>query len=339
MRYRKLLSAFFTIAILMIGCGALPDLNPQSSSNESTETTGNTTTNTSTAPTTPTCPSGDMDCFLDKLVLVNEDGSTQALVSIAQSLPPAGSATTMTKQAPSITKYPGTMTITTPSAVYSMVFTWQDPLGAQPAFCMYPCPKNVRCTASRVRCQRSKNDGLVSGIWRTWIGYSVAPALPAGSTESLDLNVIPLSAPAGADPIGILEDKINKGENIANLPTSTVAVGNPVTIPQNIPAPQPATTNTGGSGGGDSDSGSGKAGTSCTASSQCAGDCFSTRNCIPSVLNKTCECAGTNTPGSCQNSTCQNANGNCGDGTHGCCVGLTCVNGTCESSTGGRCPL
>ncbi len=276
MKPHNLFLTIFTLMALAIGSGVLPKAAKENSESESE---------------TQTCPSGDMDCFLDTLFLINQDGSVEKLITIAQSLPPAELAASVINLAPSISLYPSAMAINSLGNSYVMDFTWHDPLGQQPAFCMYTCPKNARCTASRYRCQRSKNDGRIDGVWRTWIGYSVGPALPPGSTEPIDLNVIPISAPAGADPIGILEDTINKGGDIGDLPPSTIAVGDPVTIPQDIAAP-PAADNGSGSesdnGGGNNDGGGNSCdclcddGRSCTQNSDCPADTSSGFN-IPGV--------------------------------------------------------
>jgi len=102
----------------------------------------------------------------------------------------------------------------------------------------------------------------------------------------------------------------------------------------NIPAPEDeeAEGDDGGDGG-DGDGGgggTGVAGTLCMSSSDCIGNCFSTRACVDSL---TCSCEGTSSPGPCFDTTVEcSTSGVCGDGIHACCVGYSCVNGSCKNS-------
>ena len=90
----------------------------------------------------------------------------------------------------------------------------------------------------------------------------------------------------------------------------------------------PSTVCTGVGGGGSGD---------CTNSSDCAGDaiCVSTRNCIKSIFDESCDCAGS-TDGTCADFLANGINvsecGDCNADYSACCPGSMCVNGTCQAS-------
>jgi hypothetical protein len=68
-----------------------------------------------------------------------------------------------------------------------------------------------------------------------------------------------------------------------------------------------------------------------------AGECYSTRNCIPNVLSAGCMCAGTLNAGCDWTGAVAGTGQACGAGMP-CRAGLSCNNGRCEGSNG-RCPF
>lgn len=284
------------------------------------------------------CPSSDADCYLENMVLINEAGDELDLVSLdGMSLP----ASTFSAQAPSITSVTlfnsaSSMQIASTEGVYPIFVNWIDPAAGQtPGFCMQLCPRNARCSSTSYRCHRGARDGLVSGTWRTWLGYRVGPAGEAGTTEDLLLNVYPIvGAPGGSgdEPIGILEDAVDQGEQLADVGADQILVGPAYEIEQTVIA-------TGESSDTQDDDeeenqGSVADGGACTASSQCSVSCLSTRNCVRGI---SCSCAGSAANGVCYGGSCNGVGGDCGDGVNACCVGFSCTNGTCVSSASSTC--
>jgi len=281
-----------------------------------------------------TCTSSttDASCFMNNLVLKDENGDDVTLVDIYQGLPAAD---TTTGTAPIITSIsPASMIISNTTTTQGVAVEWTDPLGTStPAFCIQLCPASstVCTTIAKSSCTRAIPDGFVSGTWRTFLGYNASPAGEAGTTEQLVMRITPLTTSDGSDPIGLFEDYIDAGGDISDdLGTDSVLVGQSVQMNQTLVPPE---STDGGGDGGDGDGGgggTGVAGTSCTSSSDCIGNCFSTRACVDSL---TCSCEGTSSPGTCFDTTVEcSTSGVCGDGIHACCVGYSCVNGSCKNS-------
>lgn len=198
------------------------------------------------------------------------------------------------------------------------------------------CPSSdADCYLENMVLINEAGDGLVSGTWRTWLGYRVGPAGEAGTTEDLLLNVYPIvGAPGGSgdEPIGILEDAVDQGEQLADVGADQILVGPAYEIEQTVIA-------TGESSDTQDDDeeenqGSVADGGACTASSQCSVSCLSTRNCVRGI---SCSCAGSAANGVCYGGSCNGAGGDCGDGVNACCVGFSCTNGTCVSSASNTC--
>ncbi len=281
--------------------------------------------------TADTCASGQLSCFMNNLSIHDEDGNEIELLWIQGPLPDS---ITESGTSPEITTTPTSVTVDGTDSHQLQNIGWTDPQGCQPAFCIRFCSHGV-CT-TRFGCTPSIPDDLVSGVWRTSLGYRAEPAGAVGTTEEFFFEVTPISMPNCQDPIQFFQDKQNAGEGISDLgPDQNVYTGVPVTIPHAVVNSageggddrEDGDGGTGGDGGG---SGGGAEGTSCTSSSQCSGNCFSNRNCVDGF---SCSCSGTASPGTCLNvSSCSGSGGPCGDGVNACCVGLSCVNGSCKSS-------
>lgn len=276
---------------------------------------------------TETCDAGDADCFQESLRLIDEDGAEIDLVDITVELPAASSSSS----APAITSVDigtdsDTMILYSTSVVQQLWITFTDPLGSRPAFCMQTCPKNVMCTTSGYRCSRSFPDGLVSGTYKTWLGYQAEPA-DSTTTEELVLSIIPISSPDGSDPIGIIEEANNDGQDTAEIGEDQIVVGTPIEIDQTVTAETDDDDD-------DSETGTSSEGASCTSSSQCSGDCFTSRSCIRGL---SCSCAGSASSGTCYDLSCSGLGETCGDGVSACCVGLSCTNGECVDSSTDSC--
>ncbi len=278
-----------------------------------------------------TCPSGDVDCFLTAFFLEDENGDFVDLFIITDDLP----GKTADGTQPTIAGVPASLTFTSSDDRGDLDISWNDPNGSQPAFCFRYCKPNVQCSSFHL-CSRSIPDGLISGVWRTAPYYTAGPAGPAGTTEDSTLEITPISMPSGEDPVAALEEAQEMGTPI----DGTMDVGQPKTVDQTLIAPESdGGSGGGGDGGGGGSDGGGGSGDSCTSSSQCGGGvCLSSRNCIPSIFDGTCDCAGTASPGTCYSvSSCSSSGGSCGDGVNACCVGLNCVMTTCEAP-GQTCP-
>lgn len=293
---------------------------------------------TSSTPPAPTCAATDGACFQKNLRLVEQGGSDIELVTIAGALP---AATAIPGGAPMVTDVilanaAATMTIGSTTGSTPLWLAFSDPLGSRPAFCMQTCPKNAKCAAG-YRCTRSFKDGLISGVYKTWLGYKAEP-VDSTTTADLQLQITPISTPDGSDPIAQFEAIESAGGDISQLGPDQVVVGEPVTVEQTVSKAaddddDDAQDNSDDDDSDDDTSGNAAEGTACTADSQCQGDCFTTRSCVKGI---SCSCAGVATPGVCYNVVCEKAGGTCGDGK-GCCVGLTCTNAQCVSSATSGC--
>jgi hypothetical protein len=73
------------------------------------------------------------------------------------------------------------------------------------------------------------------------------------------------------------------------------------------------------------------------ATTTASGECYSSRNCIVSVMSSGCSCGGTLNAGCDWTGGVGGTNAACGGGMP-CRAGLSCNNGRCEGS-GGRCPF
>ncbi len=180
--------------------------------------------------TVETCASGQLSCFLNSLHIHDEDGNDIELVQIQGPLPDSitGSGTS-----PEITTTPTSVTVDDTDFLQSQNIGWTDPQGCQPAFCIRFCSHSV-CT-TRYGCTPSIPDGLVSGVWRTRLGYLAEPAGAVGTTEEFFFEVTPISMPNCQDPIQFFQDKQNAGEGISDLgPDQNVYTGPPVTIPHAV---------------------------------------------------------------------------------------------------------
>ena len=329
-KQKLLLLAF---AVVTIGCGSLYKL-PSSS-------TSNSTSTSTSAAFKKTCASGDLDCYLLGFFM-DEEGEGNDLQIISSDLPSASMAS-MAGTVPSIVSVSqSSLQFTSSSDKQDLSITWNDPNGAQPAFCMRTCNPNVRCSSFSL-CRRSIPDGLVSGVWRTAPYYTVGPAT-SGTTETMTMEFTPISMPGGADPVETMKQKEDEEEDgDADFSNLGMSVGEATTVVNKVVAPKQETTDTDENGdtGGDTggDNGGGTSGNSCTSQSGCGTgyDCFSSRSCVKGAFSCECSSAAASS-GTCYSGvTCSGSGGTCGDGTHACCVGLTCTNGTCEGA-GGRCP-
>ena len=169
---------------------------------------------------------------------------------------------------PEITTTPTSVTVDDTDFLQSQNIGWTDPQGCQPAFCIRFCSHSV-CT-TRYGCTPSIPDGLISGVWRTSLGYLAEPAGAVGTTEEFFFEVTPISMPNCQDPIQFFQDKQNAGEGISDLgPDQNVYTGPPVTIPH-------AVIN---STGEDGDEGDCPPGTSFNSNT---GDCRNDEGCTPS---------------------------------------------------------
>lgn len=293
---------------------------------------GSVTSSQDSVSETETCDEGDTDCFQDSLRLIGEDGDEIDLIDVTATLPQVSTS----PDAPTIASVDvgtdsGDMTLGSATVVQQLWITFTDPLGSRPAFCMRTCPKNVMCVTGGYRCTRSFPDGLVSGTYKTWLGYTAEPA-DATTTEDLVLSVTPISAPGGADPIAVIEEAQADGQDVSEIGEDRIVVGEPVEIDQTVTAEAETEDDSGdsdGSGDGTSDEGA-----ACTASSQCAGDCFTGRSCVRGI---SCSCAGSASSGTCYDLSCSSLGGTCGDGTSACCVGLSCTNGRCVDASTDTC--
>lgn len=313
----------FTFVLFTASCVSLPDLF----------TTDDEDNATSDETAIITCEDDDTECYLDNLVVYDENFDQVELVSLTAELPAADTASL---NLPQITGFTDFMMASADDPVDYLEFDWTDPNLSTPAFCMQTCPRNARCVTGGQRCTPAVRDGLTSGVWRTYLGYNAYPA-PTSTTQDLDLVVTPIAATADSDedPLDVLENGTD--EEIAE----NVVVGESVTIEQLLLAQEESSDADDADNSDDSDSDSdATAGLSCTSSTQCgSGKCFSSRNCILSIFGNGCDCAGDANSGTCYDvSVCSSSGGTCGDGVSGCCVGYSCNNGTCESASG-SCPF
>ena len=181
-----------------------------------------------------TCASGQLSCFMNNLTIQDEDGNEIELVQIQGPLP---NSITGSGTSPEITTTPTSVTVDDIDFLQSQNIGWTDPQGAQPVFCIRLCSNSV-CTAvvtTPYGCAPSIPDGMVSGVWRTFLGYRAEPAGAVGTTEEFFFEVTPISMPNGQDLIQFFQDKQNAGEGISDLgPEQNVHTGTPVTIPHTV---------------------------------------------------------------------------------------------------------
>jgi hypothetical protein len=134
---------------------------------------------------------------------------------------------------PAITNQPPPMEIAEGSELQPLDLEWNDPNGCQPAFCTHLCSKG-RCSNGFV-CSRPKNDKLLSGVFRSYLGFL---AEPTDGDVQLDTGIVPVSAPDCPED---LLDKIAEGD-------VTVDVGVEVTVAVTIDEPVSGSSSSGGGG-------------------------------------------------------------------------------------------
>lgn len=208
---------------------------------------------------------------------------------------------------------------------------FDDPFGARPGLCYSMCTKQNKCFR-KATCIESLADGITSGVFRSFLGFSAAPA----EDQELDLYVRPISSLSGAPPIAIM----NAGD--ANKISADIVIGQGLQLPVQIQG----TGGAGGTGGGGGSGGSGNVGggggsgggvqqgSPCSTKAQCGSlECVSTRNCLMS-MDKICTCSGSSS-GACYpiTSACNAPGGPCGASTKACCPGNVCVDGLCYADS------
>ncbi|MBL4819033.1 MAG: hypothetical protein JKY15_07400 [Deltaproteobacteria bacterium] len=272
---------------------------------------------------TTTCTKGDLNCYLANIVVQDDSDNNISLVTLNRTL-----AATTQDSLPSITKGPSDVNIFQ-GRVYSATITWNDPLAKRPAFCLTLCSAGAGCT-TQSRCIRSVPDGLVTGTFKTFLGYNATPEGSANTFDEFDVEIWPISSPKGSDgPIGILTGTPDK-----DPPPNPVHIGQKFKFKHKVFASGSSSLGTGGTGG--SGTGGGTVSGSCTSHSDCGSSqrCISARNCV----GISCSCSGSTQSGACATvSKCGNAGTVCGNGVDVCCFGHTCNNGKCESNTTGKC--
>jgi len=271
-----------------------------------------------------TCSSDDLTCFLDNIILYAEDGEEIELVPYTEPLPAASDLEAI----PIITNQPSSLTISDPSEITPLFIEWENPHSNQPTFCMSVCPKDEECEPTAFLCAQSEDVDSDQGAWQVWIGISASLDEESDSI-GFDLNITPVATPNAYDPLDLFDMAISNDQNLADIDSSEVIVGNSVTIPQTV-----STTNESE----EAEETVEITGTACTYSGECSVTCVSTRNCIIMKGSSNCNCTGTVSPGVCSSSACNMTGGACGDGVNFCCGGYSCNNGVCEAYNG-ICPF
>jgi len=206
-----------------------------------------------------TCEAGQLSCYMSNLVIQDEAGNKISLVQIPGPLPATVTGNSMT---PEITGMPDSHNVTDPDFLVSHNIDWTDPLGARPALCIRLCSNSI-CTGVVTEpygCAHSIPDGLISGTWRTFLGYRAEPAGSVGTTENFFFELTPISMPGGQDPVQFFKNMIDSGNSIENLGTNeSVYAGKSRTNPHSV---KKSSESSGSDSDSDSD-GSGSGGTSC----------------------------------------------------------------------------
>jgi len=166
---------------------------------------------------TPTCGHDDVECYAESLVWLEVNESPVSTVAIDASFPDPSD----DPNAPSLMLYPEYFSFDQAGESGLLQVAWNDPLAMRPGICIRICARGV---CSGRNCSSSVPDGLVTGVWRTYLGYNALPpemAYGVPNAQVLDVQVQPITMPDLQDPIAELQDLLGQGIGIDPPPAES----------------------------------------------------------------------------------------------------------------------
>jgi len=166
---------------------------------------------------TPTCDHDDVACYAENLVWLEVDESPVSTVAVEASFPdPSDDPDT-----PSLTLYPEYVSFDEAGERGPLQIAWADPLAMRPGICIRICARDF---CSGRNCSSSVPDGLVTGVWRTYLGFNALPvemAYGVPNAQVLDVQVQPITMPDLQDPIAELQNLLGQGISIDPPPAES----------------------------------------------------------------------------------------------------------------------
>jgi hypothetical protein len=148
--------------------------------------------------------------------------------------------------APSITNMPPALSFDESHQERQLPIDYTDPNGCRPSFIFTPCRGFLSCGPTSVG-THARRDGRLAGSVILTLGVTYAPA---DQSDTIDLQVTPMSTPGWADPIDLIQSGVTPQPGGSPI-TGDQAVpiggaGVTVSVTDTRPAPNPG----GGPGGG-----------------------------------------------------------------------------------------